>query len=87
MTVTPSEALILDLLSDGRKSYGLELVDRSGGRLEAGTVYIFLKRLAARGEIECWWDDVDINGKMMPRRWCQISKRPPEIDLSSASFA
>jgi DNA-binding PadR family transcriptional regulator len=45
----PKEALILDLLADAGESYGLELVEASGGRLKRGTVYVTLGRLVEKG--------------------------------------
>ena len=37
------------LLSDLDRAYGMELVERSGGRLKKGTVYVLLLRLAREG--------------------------------------
>lgn len=43
--------VILELLSDGREWYGLELVKASGGRLRRGTVYVHLGRLEEAGKV------------------------------------
>jgi DNA-binding PadR family transcriptional regulator len=41
--------LILDLLAQAVESYGLELVETSGGRLKRGTVYVTLGRMVEKG--------------------------------------
>lgn len=53
------EQLILDLLreSDPEQLYGLELVERSNGRLGRGTIYIHLGRLEDRGLVHSWKAD------------------------------
>lgn len=48
-----TEGLILDLLADG-EMFGLELVERSGGRLKRGTVYVTLARMLEKGYVESW---------------------------------
>ena len=42
--LTTKEALVLELLA-GAERFGLELVDRSGGGLRRGTVYVTLQRM------------------------------------------
>ncbi|MGE0456020.1 MAG: PadR family transcriptional regulator [Vicinamibacteria bacterium] len=51
-TLSPKEALILDLLlgTDGR--FGLELVEASNGTLKRGTVYVMLDRMQDKGLVE-----------------------------------
>ncbi|MEM7408860.1 MAG: helix-turn-helix transcriptional regulator [Myxococcota bacterium] len=44
--------MALNLLGGGEQLYGLELVRLSGGALKAGTVYVTLERLQAKGLIE-----------------------------------
>src|SRR5437867_11226911 len=46
------EHLILELLDDEGPMYGLLLVERSGGALKRGTVYVKLGRMAANGLVE-----------------------------------
>ncbi len=43
------ELLILELLAQGTERYGLELVERSGGALKRGTVYVTLGRMELKG--------------------------------------
>lgn len=44
-----SEALILDLLTSRGASYGLQLVDGSGGALKRGGIYVTLGRMEEKG--------------------------------------
>lgn len=51
--LSKTEYLIMNLLiSEGGKSYGLELVKRSDGALKRGTIYVVLGRLEERGYVE-----------------------------------
>lgn len=52
--ITGAEFSILKMLVDnGTKSmYGLELVDRSGGKLKKGSVYVLLSRLEEKGFVD-----------------------------------
>lgn len=52
-SMSPTESLVLELLR-GRERYGLELVDRSGGALKRGSVYVILARMEEKGFIESW---------------------------------
>ena len=45
------ERLILQLLVANGPLYGLQLVERSGGALKRGTVYVTLGRLEAKGYV------------------------------------
>jgi DNA-binding PadR family transcriptional regulator len=47
-----TEQLILELLAAGGPMYGLLLVERSGGTLKRGTVYVTLGRMEAKGLVE-----------------------------------
>jgi DNA-binding PadR family transcriptional regulator len=46
-----TEALILELLSDD-ETFGLDLVERSNGRIKRGTVYVTLSRMQEKGYVE-----------------------------------
>lgn len=51
--LTAKEALIVQLLIDkGGETYGLALVDASGGELKRGTVYVTLDRMEDKGLVE-----------------------------------
>jgi DNA-binding PadR family transcriptional regulator len=45
----PKERLILELLIATGPMFGLQLVERSGGALKRGTVYVTLGRMEAKG--------------------------------------
>lgn len=49
MTLPPTERNILSLLADGGSSYGLQLVQASGGRLKRGGIYVTLGRMEEKG--------------------------------------
>ena len=57
-TLPAKQRLILELLIGAGPLYGLELVERSGGALKRGTVYVTLSRMEAKGfvtsEQETW---------------------------------
>jgi DNA-binding PadR family transcriptional regulator len=55
-SISPTESVIIDLLR-GRERYGLELVDRSGGLLKRGSVYVLLSRMEAKGFVTSRLDD------------------------------
>ncbi len=46
-----TERIILDLLVAEGELFGLELVDRSGGALKRGTVYVTLQRMQEKGYV------------------------------------
>jgi len=50
-TLTPTERLILDLLSES-EMYGLQLVAVSRGKLKRGSVYVLLGRMEEKGFVE-----------------------------------
>ena len=47
--MTGKEAVILDLLRDGREAYGLELIRKSEGSLKRGSIYVLLQRMERKG--------------------------------------
>jgi PadR family transcriptional regulator len=62
------ERLILDLLVANGPMYGLQLVDRSGGALKRGTVYVTLGRMESKGLIESEQESPDPGAIGLPRR-------------------
>jgi len=50
-SISSTESLILDLLEPGER-FGLELIERSDGRLKRGSVYVTLSRMEAKGFVE-----------------------------------
>ena len=62
-----AEGLILELLV-GNDMIGLELVERSGGKLKRGTVYVTLGRMQEKGYVESRAEPVPARGIGLPRR-------------------
>ena len=62
------ERLILELLVSEGSMYGLALVDRSGGALKRGTVYVTLGRMEAKGLVESAQEPLPPGGIGLPRR-------------------
>ncbi|MEZ4699252.1 MAG: PadR family transcriptional regulator [Rhodothermales bacterium] len=66
-SLSPKEAIILQLLTTKQKAYGLELVDDSGGHLKRGTIYVTLSRLEKKGFVRSWLAESK-PGEMGPAR-------------------
>lgn len=67
-TVSPKEALILQLLVDDGELYGLELVTRSKRQLKRGTVYVTLGRMEDKGFITSRLEAPPRQSGGLPRR-------------------
>ena len=62
------EAVILSLLIGVGDTYGLDLVERSGGQLRRGTVYVTLNRMEDKGLVESWTEPAKAGEQGPPRR-------------------
>jgi PadR family transcriptional regulator PadR len=62
------EAEILRLLIARRESYGLALVEGSGGVLKRGTVYVTLDRMEEKGLVESREEETPSDGYIGMRR-------------------
>ena len=62
------EQAILELLASDGPTYGLQLVERSGGALKRGTVYVTLGRMEAKGFVESEEQPLPPGGIGLPRR-------------------
>ena len=62
------EQLILEFLAAEGPMYGLLLVERSGGALKRGTVYVTLGRMEARGLVESAQEPLLPGSIGLPRR-------------------
>jgi len=62
------ERLILELLVSEGPMFGLRLVERSGGALKRGTVYVTLGRMESKGLIESEQETPDPGAIGLPRR-------------------
>ena len=68
LTLSAKELLILELLVDRQKQYGLQLVAASARRLKRGTVYVTLGRMEDKGYITSRLDDAPPDAGGLPRR-------------------
>jgi PadR family transcriptional regulator, regulatory protein PadR len=62
------EMIILELLINNHEMFGLELVDKSSGRLKRGTVYVTLSRMEDKGYVESKLEERHENAIGLPRR-------------------
>jgi DNA-binding PadR family transcriptional regulator len=67
-TLPPKERLILDLLIAEGPLFGLQLVERSGGALKRGTVYVTLGRMEAKGFVTSEQEAMPEGAIGLPRR-------------------
>ena len=67
-TLPSKEALILELLVDESRMYGLQLVAASKGRLKRGTVYVTLGRMEEKGFISSRLENAPPDQGGLPRR-------------------
>ena len=65
--LSTTEGLILELLSEG-DLFGLELVQRSGGKLKRGTVYVTLGRMQEKGYVTSRTEPLPPGAIGLPRR-------------------
>jgi DNA-binding PadR family transcriptional regulator len=57
MRLPATERLILSLLSTNGASYGLQLVEASGGRLKRGGIYVTLGKMEEKGLVSSTLQD------------------------------
>ena len=65
-----AEQLILSLLVEG-ETFGLDLVERSEGRIKRGTVYVTLARMQQKGYVESRVEAANPAAIGLPRRLYQ----------------
>lgn len=63
-----AERLIVELLADQGELFGLQLVERSDGRLKRGTVYVTLGRMQEKGYLESRQEPLPEGAIGLPRR-------------------
>jgi DNA-binding PadR family transcriptional regulator len=63
-----TEQLILELLTERGELYGLQLVQRSEGRLPRGTVYVTLQRMEDKGLVASRLEEREDPLPGLPRR-------------------
>jgi DNA-binding PadR family transcriptional regulator len=62
------ERLVLELIVAEGEAFGLQLVDRSGGRLKRGTVYVTLGRMQEKGYLDSRQEALPEGAIGLPRR-------------------
>jgi DNA-binding PadR family transcriptional regulator len=65
--MSPTESLVMELLRSGER-YGLELVDKSGGSLKRGSVYVTLARMEEKGFVDSRQEERSQGASGLPRR-------------------
>lgn len=63
-----AERVIVELLADQGELFGLQMVERSGGRLKRGTVYVTLGRMHEKGYLESRQEPLAEGAIGLPRR-------------------
>ena len=66
-SMSRTESLVMELLRS-RERYGLELVDKSGGALKRGSVYVILARMEDKGFVESRLEERPPSASGMARR-------------------
>lgn len=66
--LSATERLILELLADEGELFGLQMVERSAGRLKRGTVYVTLGRMAEKGYVKSRQEAPGTGAIGLPRR-------------------
>lgn len=66
--LSSKEKVILDLLAERGRMYGLQLVSDSHGKLKRGTVYVTLGRMEQKGLIESEPEKLTDDSGLVPRR-------------------
>jgi PadR family transcriptional regulator, regulatory protein PadR len=85
-----AEHRILELLASDGELYGLQLVERSQGRLKRGTVYVTLQRMEEKGLVESRVESRDPPLPGLPRRLYRPTRSGLSllraIELAAAAF-
>lgn len=66
--LSSKERLILERLATDGELFGLQLVERSGGALKRGTVYVTLGRMQEKGYLESRQEPLPAGAIGLPRR-------------------
>ena len=81
------EQLILELLADAGPMYGLLLVERSGGALKRGTVYVTLGRMEAKGLVTSEQETPHPGAIGLPRRIYRATALGERVYMAWQTFA
>lgn len=90
--LTNKELVVLGLLVNGaHESFGLEMVEASGGELKRGTIYVTLQRMEEKGYIESRLEARTVPEIGIPRRLYKVTGFGQRVfeayQLASQSFA
>ena len=66
--LSQTELTIILLLQEGGELFGLQMVERSEGRLKRGTVYVTLGRMQEKGYLESRQEPLPEGAIGLPRR-------------------
>jgi DNA-binding PadR family transcriptional regulator len=81
------EQTILELLASEGAMYGLQIVERSGGALKRGTVYVTLGRMEAKGFVESDEQPLPPGGIGLPRRIYRLTALGERMLRAWTAFA
>lgn len=83
------ETVILDLLTEHREMYGLEMVEASRGRLKRGTIYVTLNRMEDKGFVSS--REVEGEGQGPPRMMYRVTGHGARVlaawQMANSAFA
>lgn len=71
--MSPSEAVILNLLDGQGERYGLDLVESSFGALARGSIYVVLHSMEEKGWVTSRSENVPVHQDALPRRLYSIT--------------
>jgi DNA-binding PadR family transcriptional regulator len=83
---SPLEELILRMLVEHPKMYGLEMVEASDGQLKRGTIYVTLQRMEKKGFVRSEQETQLPGATGLPRRLYSIDA-PGEKALRMSELA
>lgn len=66
--LSPTERAILELLTADEELFGLQIVERSGGSVKRGTVYVTLGRMLEKGYVKSRTEPPAPGAIGLPRR-------------------
>ena len=81
------EQTILELLASEGPMYGLQIVERSGGALKRGTVYVTLGRMEAKRFVESEEQPLPPGGIGLPRRIYRLTALGERMLRAWTAFA
>ena len=87
LSLPRKEQAILELLASEGPMFGLQLVERSGGALKRGTVYVTLGRMETKGLVESDEQPLPAGGIGLPRRIYHVTALGERMLRAWTAFA